>query len=187
MSRTTKEQAKAYKQTLIDCLRLRGDSGSNAFQRACMLVNVFNDRDFRADHSQYDDGKLADELDQYVDDLALSFLQLKALLERFPEESDWAQGRLNKMYAELLEELREQRSKARDNEDKPIVERLTKKDFSNLREQLHRAEVRVGETSLRAETAENEVASLRAENAALKTKVSRLEGRIEELERRGRS
>lgn len=184
MSRTKTEQPKPYKTLLIEARRLREEAGSNAYERAKLLVGVFADSDFRADYQQYDDAKLAEELDQYVDDLALDFLQLKALYERFPSSSDWEDGRINKLYRTLIEEkANEQRRKA-NNDVRPVVERVTKKDVAQLRDQLQRAEVRVGENALRAETAENEVQSLRAENAALKAKIARLEGRIEELERR---
>jgi hypothetical protein len=91
----------SYKQQLLECLALRQQGGKSAYKRAKILLFVYNDNDFRLDHNNFDDDKLANILDTYVEDLAIRFWHLKALLEYFPDEHQWAEGRLRSMLEEM--------------------------------------------------------------------------------------
>jgi hypothetical protein len=87
-----------YKKLLEQAAQLRGQGGVGAFKRTKLLVEVFDDRDFRLDNGNIDDFKCAAILDTYVEDLALQFFDLRAMLEVFPKRSDWEQGKLRTMH-----------------------------------------------------------------------------------------
>ncbi len=101
------ETAKTYKKLLLKCLALRKQGGKSAFERTKLLVSVFENQEFRLDNGNLDDFKLAEVLDQYVEDVFLDeenvFLKLKAMLDHFPNESQWESGKLRTMYNEMLE------------------------------------------------------------------------------------
>jgi hypothetical protein len=98
-------EVKTYKQLLLTALELRKQGGKSAYKRAMILVAVFNDQDFRLDNGNIDDDKIYQILDDYVEDLALNFIELKHLVEYFPKESQWAEGRLCRMYDQLLDSV----------------------------------------------------------------------------------
>ncbi|HUW59385.1 MAG TPA: hypothetical protein VMZ06_00140 [Candidatus Bathyarchaeia archaeon] len=98
----TQHSPTGYKAALLKLGEMRGQSGSAAFDRATLAVTVFDDRDFRADLGNVDDFRAGQALDPYFEDLCLEFLQLRALLEHYPEREQWAAGRLATMRREML-------------------------------------------------------------------------------------
>lgn len=94
---------RGYKRLLLEALELRGQGGKSAYQRTKLLVQVFLDREFRAEAGNVDDFRAAEVLDEYVEDLALRFLELKAMVEHFPREKDWSEGKLRTMYKTVME------------------------------------------------------------------------------------
>ena len=85
---------KEYKKWLMECLPLRQEGGKSAFKRATILNKVFLDQDFRLENNAVDDFGLAKILDAYVEDLALRFLELRAMLEQFPEGESMGRGKI---------------------------------------------------------------------------------------------
>lgn len=92
-----------YKKKLLQCKELRGEAGFTAYERARLLVDVFDDRDFRADLGNVDDWKAAKALDEYVEDLCIKFLGLRAMLEHFPRKDEWKEGKLATMYQQVVD------------------------------------------------------------------------------------
>ena len=86
------EDVRGYRKLLLEASELRAQGGRSAYQRTKLLVQVFKDRDFRAEAGNVDDFRAAEVLDEYVEDLALSFLELRAMYEHFPKESSGAKG-----------------------------------------------------------------------------------------------
>jgi hypothetical protein len=103
---TQTNSAKTYKSLLLEAKDLRKQGGVNAYKRAVLLKKVYDDQDFRADHETFDDDKLLDILNEYVDDLCTTFLELKLLLDHFPDESQWADGKLYSMLREVMTEAK---------------------------------------------------------------------------------
>ncbi len=97
------DDQRGYKKLLSEALALRTQGGKSAYQRTKILVQVFLNRDFRAEAGNVDDGRAAEVLDEYVEDLALRFLELKAMYEYFPKDSQWSEGKLRSMYKEVME------------------------------------------------------------------------------------
>jgi hypothetical protein len=148
---------KGYKKLLLECLALRKKGGKSAYQRIIKLVEVFNDDDFRLDNGSVDDLELGEILDQYLEDIILDgeggvFWKLKAMLDEFPDEEHWSEGKLRTMYVEMMN----QRKKKRIKETQP-------------RNTATIAEVADLKAQLRAEKARNR--RLQKENATLKQKL----------------
>lgn len=176
MSNATKP---GFKNKLTECLQLRHQGGASAYRRAKLLCDVFEDREFRESLANADDLRMAAELDAYVEDLCLDFLDLRAILAFAPEQSQWADGRLKRLYAEMLEA----RTTKRGETPKPPRRMATVK-------QLDAAEKRAEELHHRVETFKSEADELREklaeankEIARLRHENARLEGRLAELER----
>lgn len=172
----------SYKAKLLNARAMRGKGGFAAYDRVTLLNGVFDDRDFRADIGNVDDFRAADVLNEYTEDLALRFLELRAMLEHYPERSQWKDGKLRTMYDEM---------RAARNVDAEPTKRqrqsVTREQYDALQNDKQHAEARAkfldGELSQR----QNRLAELERENAQLKQALARAEGRIEELERQMKS
>lgn len=171
----------SYKTLLLKARELRSEAGKNAYQRAKLLTAVFDDRDFRASIGSLDDFEAADKLNVEVEDLCLTFLELREVLKAFPNESEWADGRLRTLYAETIKRAKANAVAAT---KEPTTRRtVTLKDLEAVKEEKREAEI-----ALRR--AEKEVAATVATVDQLKARVKELEienaglrGRIEQLER----
>lgn len=168
---------KNYKQLIIQAREMRGQSGLSAYDRAKILVDVFNDRDFRTDVGNVDDFGAADALDQYVDDLCVSFLQLKAMFEHFPNREQWKEGMLFQMHAEVIE-------KGKQAPEGPTRTRksVTTKEYEKVVEEKQAASTRAEYLNKELEAARKRIDELTSENRELAEKYARAEGRIGALE-----
>jgi hypothetical protein len=94
----------SYKQILLEVKKLQGQAGVAAFDRITLLVQVFEDKDFRADQGDFDDIRAGEFLSDFCEDLSLNFWQLRAILEHFPNRDSWGGGKLATMHATMLED-----------------------------------------------------------------------------------
>lgn len=179
-----------YKALLLKCQELRGQAGAAAYDRAKMLVQVFDSQAWRADASPKA-GQLLDDLDAgrlldaYVEDLALGFLDLRAMLEHFPEREQWAQGLLKRMHAEMLaarETTEEQPARKRSVVTKQELEAV-ENERDHLKARADYLTRDIAEVKDELKEARQQVKSLEAENRQLRESLARADGRISELER----
>ena len=169
---TPNSSAANYKQLLIQASELRTTAGKSAWKRATILCQVFDDSAFRADCGNIDDFRAAAILDDYVEDLCLGFFELRAMLKRFPKQGQWREGRLLRMYQEVL----------KDN-DKSSPERLprvptaeTKKELAKQLEVARQEKARIeSERKTVEETLRETIVELEEENAQLRARVAELE------------
>ncbi len=170
---------KNYKTLLLEAASLRGESGVNAHKRIGILVKVFEDADFRAEIGSSDDYKAAEVLDDHVQDLCLTFLELKAMYQAFPDVADWKDGKLRTLYQRSLEV-------AEANKPEPTkrsVNRVTNKEYEQLDSEKQDIEAQLNYTKRTVDEIKSEIDRLRDENLSLRNEKMRLEGRIEELEK----
>ena len=164
-----------YKAKLIEARRLRGKSGRSAYTRAKLLCEIFDDADFRADCGNIDDARAADILDDYIDDLCLRFFDLRNLLEYYPKQSQWRDGKLNKMYQAMLAEKEKQSIKWRPPRTKTVSEKSKAALEQNLEAARHEV-ARIRFTSAtEIETLRARVKELESENAILRARIIELE------------
>lgn len=174
---------KSYKTLLLEARDLRGQAGINAHKRATLLVKVFDDRDFRSEIGATDDYGAAEMLDAEVEDLCLSFLQLREILKRFPNEQDWSDGKLRTLYNRTCE-LAKADVEAETREAPARVRRVvTMKELEQVEQARLDAEAVVRRVEREIKSQADELESLRKQNADLRMEAERLKGRIEELER----
>ena len=93
-----------WKQLLIKVRELVGEAGVAVYDRATLLSQVFGDLAFVADCNE-DQGKAADRLDEYTNDLCLTFLELRQLLKHFPKRAQWKSGKIRRMYDEMVQAI----------------------------------------------------------------------------------
>ena len=157
------DDPKGYKKLLLEALELRGQGGKSAYQRTKLLVQVFQNREFRAEAGNVDDFRAAEVLDEYVEDLALRFLELKAMIEHFPKERDWSEGKLRSMYKTVME--------AGSAPEREIQRRhkISLQQYAELEEKYKK------------ELARNR--QLQKQNAQLKSELDQVQTRLRRLER----
>ena len=143
---------KEYKKWLLECLPLRQQGGKSAFKRASLLNKVFLDRDFRLENNAVDDFGLAKILDAYVEDLALRFLELRAMLEQFPKESQWGEGKLRTMYDEVVAKSGE----VQEREVRPR-HKISLAQYAALEEKYHREQTRCKQLQQKVDELETEL------------------------------
>ena len=95
--------AENYKQWLIEARELRSKGGQSAYRRAQLLTAIFDDRDFRADLGNCDDFKADEYLADLIEDLCVTPAELRSMLQHFPSETAWQDGRLRRMLKEVEE------------------------------------------------------------------------------------
>lgn len=158
------EEARGYKRLLLEALELRGLGGKSAYRRTKLLVQVFADRDFRAEAGNVDDFRAAEVLDEYVEDLALSFLELRAMIEHFPRESQWSEGKLRSMYKEVMEAGGQPEREIRPRH------KISLAQFAELEDKFRKEQARVKE--------------LQKQNAQLRSELDQAQTRLRRLEKR---
>lgn len=172
-----KKTASEYKLKLIVVSEMKAQSKGLLYDRVKILNEVFDDRDFRAEAGNLDDFKADEHLSAYVDDTGFTFLQLRAILEHFPNRAAWEKRKL----AEMYDEMRDAKAKLNKQERQPTAprRRVTAAEFDQAQEEKSRAQVIAQQSREQLHKVTDEADALRAE-------VARLQGRISELERENR-
>ena len=99
------KQQLTFGQKLAQQRELRSQGAAVNYDRAVLLVCVYEDDDFRAE-CRANESEASEVLDDECGDLCCSFLQIKAVLERFPRKEQWTSQRLQDMLAVVLDENR---------------------------------------------------------------------------------
>ena len=176
MSQTT---SVAYKQKILRVEQLRNSSRQNIHQRVRLLVDIFADEEFRADHHDLDDFGLAELLDAYLEDTALTFREAQRVLEKYPKYADWQTKSLRELYAEATAEdaadVKEPTGRTRRS--------ATIKELEASEQRVKDYEARLKFSETNQERLAKELNEALAENRRLVVEVALLEGRISELER----
>jgi hypothetical protein len=144
-----------YKSLLLEAKELRQQSGSNAYHRIVLLTKVYQDPDFRSDHSMFDDDKLLHILDDYVDDLCATFCELKLMLDHFPNEEQWANGKLFQMLQKVLDD-NAAKSKAGKDMQPPTTPKKREDPFAVARREKARLSAIIDELMERIKQLESE-------------------------------
>lgn len=97
------ETKQNYGQRLARNKELAQQGQAHNFERASLLVAVYEDQEFLS-FAQATDQEPLDLLDEECGDLCCSFMQLKLIRERFPNSADWYSQRLQHMLAIVLDE-----------------------------------------------------------------------------------
>lgn len=163
---------KSWKTNMIQARALRGKAGGVTFDRAKLLVSVYDDPDFIAEHG--DQLRAMDVLDAEVSDLGFDFADLMNMLQCFPDRKVWEKKHLKTMQAEMLELAKN--SKVQTITDAPPRRTATVKQLDDAEKRAEKGEVRV-------ESLSDELAELKQENSDLRMQLSEANGRIMELER----
>lgn len=174
-SKETKiSSARPYKIALIEARELMGKSGVTAWKRATLLVEAFNDQDFRLDNGNADDFRLFAILDSYIEDLCLCFVELRQLLEYYPVEGQWASGKLASMWQAM--------QKAKDTTDKQPVEKpkqthncATVAQLKGAQDDCRKERARANAQQLKREEVEGNLKDSRGEIERLRARVAELE------------
>ena len=151
--------------------------GSNAFERVSLLVEVFDDRVFRHDQGNVDDFKAAEILDGYLSDLAFTFLDLRAVMLRFPDRTDWENTGPRSLYLQLKEQDRAMKPVSGERK----VRRVTIKEHEKAMGELAEHRVMLKHTQSELDVLRKENQSLKEENATLKGRITELEKSVERL------
>lgn len=165
---------RGYKLLLIRARELTVQGGARALERAELLCAVFDDADFRAECGGTDD-VLAGVLDDYCEDLCLSFLQLRGLLGYFGADGEcWKTGKLRTGYERMLHERPRGPAAAR-----PASKRRTATvaELDKLQARCKRAE----QKSQRADELACEVGNLDDQLTAAHERIAQLEAENHEL------
>lgn len=138
------QSARPFEQKLALASQLQRRSGTLLHRRVSLLAEVFADRGYREYLANevvggpVDDLAVGERLDPYLADTGFRFLQLRAVLERFPDAADW-----KRPVADLWESLRS----AKPESDEPVrkARRVTLAEYAQLKEERDRLARRVAD------------------------------------------
>lgn len=175
------QKQNTWQEKLVEASKLRGQSGLAAYRRILLLNEVFNDVAWRDRVGLSDDDKAMRTLDEYVDDLALTFAELRAMLDFYPSKEVWGTGKLMSLYREMREA---QAAASRlDGDERPQHKRIKKADFEKLAEEKQQVEYKVKQLTETVQQERDEIIQLRRENASLREELAEARGRIKQLEK----
>lgn len=138
MNSDTMTPKRSWKQLLAEAKRLQGRLGTVVYRRTKLLNQVFSDAEFRASIGARDDDAVGQWLDVEFTGVALTFLQLRYLLERYPNECDWEKGDFLRMFERCREE-----DAAKQPAREPIIrKRVTRAEFEEVKQEAKEQEYR---------------------------------------------
>ena len=155
---------KEWKEKLAQVKNLRKRSAGLVYERIVLLVDVYADEEFLADEG-LDELSAADRLDEELADVCAGFLELKAVLEFYPNRKQWEGRRLDLIVAEVLEAERKRHESTREPRK---ITRFTKSQFEDLTRERN--------------TLTSQLSEVRDENISLHEEIGQLKHRITELE-----
>lgn len=177
----TKEQ-RTWQDKLAEALKLKGQAGLAAYKRGSLLTEVFDDRTWRERVALVDDDKAMAVLDDYVEDLCLTFAELRAMTLYYPNREVWGQGKLRTLYVEMRDAQRAA-GKLPDDERPHRNGPIARKVFEAVVEEAASRERKVSQLTETLDEERSEVARLRSENANLREQLAEARGRISQLEK----
>jgi cell division protein FtsB len=168
MTATTTTAQANYKTLLVSARKLKGKTQILLFQRVAILCQVFDDQQFRADCGAADDFAAGAALDSELDDTGFEFLQLRAVIQRFPAAEDWSKSTLATMYAAVLA----QSAEARHADEPPRTRHVIKQsEYAELKKRTDK----LVETVKTLRPVADRVQELEAELAAANARIAFLE------------
>ncbi len=135
-----------WKQALLEANQLLAHGRKAAFNIARLLVAVYDDAEFLGSIGSEEEA--TDVLDGYAVHLFVirpegrsPFLDLRAMLDQFPEASQWESGDLSTMYETIVADA----VKPNDEKPQPTRRTATLADIERLERELSEAKYRIGE------------------------------------------
>lgn len=170
-----------WKASLARCRELMAQSGSTAYERAVLLVDVFGDPEFRAENQINTDRAAIKYLDAYCEDLCVRFTRLQALLKRFTDrsESPWSDGKFASCWKQLAEEQKAERGESTEIKRK----RVSSVELQEAEQATEDERAKVKYLKAELDKATARIRELEAENAELRRENAELRGRLAELTR----
>jgi hypothetical protein len=176
---TTNDLRPSFVGKLEHVKTMQREGRANVFHRVVLLCEVFEDGDWlekirpTMTGGVIDETKAAAMLDHFVDDTGHTFLKLRAMLDRYPNEPDWVASNLSEMYEKLLAERRA----VNDKQPTPSRWSCSKADYEAIEQEL-KVEKRKAN---RVEEAEDEVVRLRSQLAEAKKTIVALRAENDQL------
>ena len=144
------------------------------------MVDIFDDRDFRADNNNFDDFAAGELLDKYLEDTSVSFMEARAILISFPDANDWKKTSLRDLYEQAIEKQKPAKDSNAEKRTRRAVTLKELEDAENAtKEYLARCNFLTGENK----SLQQQITDLETENRRLVRENAHLEGRVSELER----
>jgi len=175
----SKQVSAAWKKKLFKSRELRGKTAEIVYDRITLLVEIYDDDQFRQDSGDPDDLSAATLLDAEVGDLCADFLELRCVLDSFPNKGDWTDKNLKKLVAAALDGSRTRR-KSKKSERRTV----TLKEHEKIQVKAGEAEARAAQLGRVLDESQKDMETLRQENQSLREDLAEARGRIRELERR---
>jgi len=167
MNSREQTDVREWKTLLLEAKKLTKQIGVFVYRRTKLLVQIFEDAEFRAEVGARDDLEAAGWLDAEFKGTALAFLQLRAILAKYPEEKAWKDGDLQKMFDNVKPETVEGETPR----TRTVVKLAEYKRACDDREHY----------KTRSEYLEERIVELERERAEHRQTIARLQKQLEEL------
>jgi len=145
----------AWKQKLLQAREMRDNARAIAYDRVKLLMEVYDDADFRLEYGNRSTEKLAAILDDYVDDLDYDFLDLAAVMRQFPNREDWQTTKLSRLYQQMIDAGKRQAA-----EDRP-PQRRTAPTPTQLKQENETLQHKLAEEQAKRRQAEQRLDAIR--------------------------
>lgn len=176
------KELKSWQEKLVEASKLRGQSGLAAYRRVQLLNEVFDDTNWRDRVGLNDDDKAMNVLDEYVEDLCLTFAELREMLRHCPQREKWGTGKLASLYREMRSE-QVKASKLGDDERPARKGPVKRSEYESLEQVNREIEHKAKQLTETIAQDRDEISQLRRENAQLREELAEARGRIKQLEK----
>ena len=173
---------KPFETKLAAVRKLVGGMRTALYDAVKLCCDVFEDRAFR-DYLRVerglvvDDFVAADALDAELTESGFGFLELRTMLELFPDREQWQTTTLGDMHTAVLKRTEQHDER----ETKRAVTRVKLADHKEVCDERDRAVKRAESLEVDVRQRQDEVGMLRAQVANLEKQLAEANGRISEL------
>jgi len=179
---STTKKLSTWQEKLVEVRKMQGQSGLKAFERARLLNEIFEDQAWRDRATLADDDKAMKLLDPEVEDLCLSFAELRSMLNFYPNREVWGSGKLWTLFKEMRQAQEDAGKK--NAEEKPARKGpVARVEYEKLEQEKKEVEYKVKQLNDAVAQERDEISQLRRENADLREQLAEARGRIKQLER----
>jgi hypothetical protein len=104
---------KRWKAAWLNVNRLYKGLRANLWKLTQLLNEIFNDAEFRADNGLRDDLAAADWIDSKLSELPIGYMELRTILEHYPDKASWEGSKLSKLRDSIKPTARSKPAKPR--------------------------------------------------------------------------
>lgn len=132
---------KRWKAVWLNAQKFCKGVGGNLWSLTRAINDIFDDSEFRADNGLRDDLAAAEWIDSKLPHIPLSYMELRVILEHYPDRIDWEKTKISKLRESIRPAKRERQPKPTEPKRPTIEEVAKQRDYFEARSRFLESEL----------------------------------------------